>query len=176
MFGEIKAAAIAYKWLIILALSTALLIAGYSWHRSVVNTEVGIAVQKIQLELTTKELELKNLKDNKQRQINTKVAEINANKDAELRKARSDADNLRAFIAGLPNNGSNQSNSKQSGTASVAEGRPEDILGVLRRSHAVALARYSEDAETVRVGLLSCYKQYDELRNATLEYIKQSNK
>lgn len=175
MFGEIKAAVIAYKWLIILTLSSALLIAGYSWHRSVVNTEVGIAVQKIQLELTTKELELKNLKDNKQQQINTKVAEINANKDAELRKARSDVVAMSDLLARVSNS-SNKGSSGNTGSAANTEDRFENIRRVLPESFRKDILVFGEDAEKARVGLNACYKQYDELRNATLEYIKESSK
>ena len=85
--------------------------------------------------------------------------------DAEYKKNLASAnaryESLHRWLSNLPKHPSRGDNP---GNPGDAESKPEDIIGELSRANGNDLAEYSLKTETLRLGLLACYAQYDSVK------------
>ena len=134
------------------------LVSLFSYHKVLVNKAVTHATNELKLEYA-KEV-FRQIEIAKDESIKLKQEKEKA--DAEYKKNIASADaryrKLSAWVRDLPKYPSGGSNP---GNPGDTESRPDDIVGELHRKHAEELAGYSLRAETLRLGLLSCYVQYD---------------
>ena len=137
------------------------LVSLFAYHKVEVNKAVTQATNELRLEYS-KEV-FRQIEIAKDESIKLKQEKEKA--DAEYKKNLASANaryrKLSDWVRNLPKYPSGGDNPGDTGDA---ETRPEDIVGELRREHAEELAGYSLRAETLRQGLLSCYKQYDTVK------------
>ena len=140
----------------------------YVWHNQQIKLQVQKAVQELNLEhakeitrLTTKaskvslglQQQVKEQQDDKQKQVTLLNAKYS---------------DLLGWVRSQP--GSNTGTSNLPGSTSNAEVRSEDVIGELRRRHAIDLAGYASKTETLKLEVLACYRQYDTVKQALDKY------
>ena len=135
----------------------------FTYHRIEVNKAVNQATTELKLQYA-KEV-FRQVEIAKDESIKLKLQKEKA--DAEYKKNLAAADakykSLADWVSHLPKYSSRGDNP---GDSRDAETRSEDVVGELRRKHAEELARYSLRAETVRLGLISCYTNYDSIKQS----------
>lgn len=159
-------------WKVKLVIISILFISLFAWHKYEVHTAVFEAKTEIQAEYKERKRQLQNDADNTQKELEAKIKLQEEKKNAEIKIANRKYNDLLGWVHNLPSTSSR-------GDSTINPTNPEigqqDVIGELRRKHAEEFARYSLRAETVRINLLQCYRQYDEAAK-TIEDFKAKHK
>lgn len=148
------------------------LTASYFWHKS----EVKIAVSKAEIALIAKYKKQSDLLEAKSKKASSKLKDqqqkSDKEKDAKVKQLDTELD---AFVAGLLNRPERpevtSSNTRDSSNAESTKGATG---AELYRSDAEVLARYATKAEQLKIELLACYKQYDEVKQVLDKFRKDN--
>lgn len=164
-------------WKVKLALLFALCTSLYLWHI----LEVESKVQEVTYELNQEYMESSYkliLKSNqKTQELKAKVQTIEKDKQDELKKASASYNNLRKWIASSRvRNNNNESTDSSPDTRSTSDSESTSNLdfGRLSQRNAEFLANYARATEELKIELLSCYKQYDQVKD-TLDQFRAEN-
>lgn len=175
MFSAFKTLSDGFQLAILLALFASFIglsTGVYVWYKGKINTAVTVAVTKVQLDLAKQGMKLQDRAAEASWKLQDNVLIIRKQKDAEIQNLNTQYNTLLKWVRDQPKStGDSSSISDSTRTAEVAG---EDSLGVVSRQDAINLAEYAKDAETIRLEVQACYKQYDALKIA-LEQFKRQN-
>ena len=158
-------------WQIKLFLVLAIIFGAYIWHVSEVKIAVNEAVAQIEAQVTKERSKLLDKANNENIRLKEQIAKNKQEKDRELQIANSKYNNLLAWVRNLPNQTSGGSST---GNPGDSEAGREEVIAELRRRHATDLAKYSFDAEEVKIALQQCYRDYDAVKKARDEFIEEN--
>ena len=124
---------------------------------------------RITLEYNRKLLQMQDQYITTQNQLTAKHQEIQNETQANLNATTA---KYNAMVGSLSNRASRYttSNTASPTTTSNSEVRPAVTGAELSREDAEFLARYSTETEQLKLGLISCYKQYDNARESLINY------
>jgi hypothetical protein len=148
------------KLLIVLALVSGLIFA-YTRHIDSVRSEVATELSQ---EYNRNLIVLQNKVDSKSDELVAKVKEIEYDKNIELNSISS---NYESIIDGLRKRASRPtSESNLNSDTGNSESKTGAYPAELFAEDAKAFIDFARDTEELRVNLIQCYKQYDEVKNA----------
>ncbi len=149
------------KLLIILALVSGLIFA-YTQHIDSVRSEV---TAELSQEYNRNLLELQGKVDSKSEELVAKVKEIEYDKNIELNSISTHYESIISGLRNRANRPTSQSNLDSS--PGNAESKTGAYPAELFAEDAKAFIDFARDTEELRVNLIQCYKQYDEVRDAS---------
>ena len=148
-------------WQVKLTILAIALISLFAYHKVEVNKAVTQATNELKLGYS-KEV-FRQIEIAKDESIKLKQEKEKA--DAEYKKNLASANaRYRKLSDWVSNLSKHPSRSDNPGNSGDAESKPEDIIGELSRANGNDLAGYSLKTETLRLGLLACYAQYDSVK------------
>lgn len=158
------------KTIIGVALVSVLITFAYTWHTNKVNAAVIQATDSIKLELTQKSLKALEHRDSIVLELNQKVKLLDLQTEKQMRSANAKYNSmLTSFNSfnGLSNRteGTSGGSSTDGRTTETTEATAGNNFGRLYREDAIFLADYARTTETLKLGLLHCYEQYDLVNN-----------
>lgn len=157
-------------WLTEIIVIVSIVLGGFLWHRYDVHSSVESARSAWVKEQAA---EVKRIEDQAKfatKELQDKVKEIENAKSKDKAAADLKYANLLSWVQHLPSSSPEVS----PGNPYHQQGRPEDVIGELRRSDAERLADYSRTTETLRINLQACYQQYDDVKT-TIDTFRSSN-
>ena len=137
------------------------LVSLFSYHKVLVHKAVTQATNELKLEYAQQVFRQVEIAKDESIKLKQEKEKADAEYKKNLANANARYKRLSDWVRDLPKYPSGSDNPGDTGDA---ENRPDDIVGELRRKHAEELAGYSLRAETLRQGLLSCYRQYDTVK------------
>lgn len=162
----------AIKALISVVVITAGITFAYSWHTSKVQEVVSSATNKIKLDLATQSLKALEQRDRANQELQEKVQSIELQAQKQMRDSTAKYNRVLAdfnYFSRLSERskstgttGSNASTNPANTTD--AEATTGDNFGRLYRKDAINLIDYARDTERLRINLLACYQQYDDVQ------------
>ena len=154
--------------LLILAI---VLVSLFAWHKVLVHEAVTEAVAEVELQAQREKFKLLDKANNESIILKEQIAKNKQEKDRELQIANTKYNNLLAWVRNLP---STTGSSDSTGDSGDSEARREEVIAELRRRHASDLAKYSNNAEEVRIALQQCYRDYDAVKKARDKFIEEN--
>lgn len=148
-------------WQTKLIILIVVLVSLFSYHKVLVHKAVTQATNELKFEYAQQVFRQVEIAKDESIKLKQEKEKADAEYKKNLASANARYKRLSDWVRDLPKYPSGSDNPGDTGDA---ENRPEDIVGELRREHAEELARYSLRAETLRQGLLSCYRQYDTVK------------
>ena len=165
-----------YKPLSVLLISALFTLSAYTYHRSIVKSEVNAAVllakEQVHKEYEDKHKDLASKADVKTKDIEDKTSKSKKEKDAEIKVLSNQRNAARKWVYELPSTSlrSKPIESYSTRSPSDAETSSREIIGELSRTNADDLIEYATDAEEVKINLLQCYKDYDSVKQVLDDY------
>ena len=147
------------------------LISLFAWHKVIVHEAVTEAVAEVELQTQREKFKLLDKANNESIRLKEQIAKNKQEKDRELQIANSKYNNLLAWVRNLP---SQTSGGSSTGNPGDSEAGREEVIAELRRRHAADLAKYSFDAEEVKIALQQCYRDYDAVKKARDGFIEEN--
>ena len=148
-------------WKVKLVILSIALISLFAWHKVLVREAVTEATNELKLEYAQQVFRQVEIAKDESIKLKQEKEKADAEYKKNLANANARYRKLSDWVHNLPKYPSGGDNP---GDSTDAESRPDDIVGELRREHAEELAGYSLRAETLKQGLLSCYRQYDTVK------------
>lgn len=158
-------------WQVKLALVLALVFGAYVWHKAEVKIAVKEVVTQIEAQSTKERFKLLDKANEESNRLKEQIAKNKQEKDRELQIANSKYSNLLEWVRNLPSTASSGSGAGSSGDSEAGR---EEVIAELRRRHASDLAKYSLDAEEVKLSLQQCYRDYDAVKAARDKFVKEN--
>lgn len=161
---------------------TAALTHAYNWHTSKVKEAIESSVNIIQLDLAKQSLKVINERDNASIALVEKVKQIEYKNKEQLRIANEKYNSLLASfnsfngLSHRPSATSSTDSSNKPESTRDSEATSGSNYGRLYREDAIFLADYSRATEELKIALLSCYKQYDQVKQDVSEFEAKSNR
>jgi len=154
------------KTFIGVALVSVVLTFAYTWHTNKVNAAVKQATDSIKLELSQQSLKAIEHRDSVVLALNEKVKLLDLQTEKQMRTANAKYNSLLASYDSFSRlskrpEGAASSSGTDSRTTETTEATTGSNFGRLYREDAIFLADYARTTETLRLGLLACYEQYD---------------
>lgn len=159
-------------WQVKLALVAALIFGAWMWHKAEVKIAVSEAEQRIELQYAREIFKIKNKANEESIALKGKVETQRKETNAKLKDADVRYNDLLAWLQSQSS--STPSNNGVSNNSSNAESTRGTYFGGLYTEDAIALAESSRSAERLKIELLACYKQYDEVKD-TLDNFRIKN-
>lgn len=165
-----------YKPLSVLLISALFTLSAYTYHRSIVKSEVHAAVllakEQVHKEYEDEHKELTSKADVKTKDIEDKTAKSKKEKDAEIKVLSNQRNAARKWVYELPSTSlsSKPIESYSTRSPSDAETSSREIIGELSRTNADDLIEYAADAEEIKINLIQCYKDYDSVKQGLDDY------
>lgn len=159
---------------------TAALTHAYSWHNAKVKKATESVINSIQLDMSRQSLKLFNERDNANIALTEKVNQIELQKQKQMRIADAKYNSLLAAFNGFnglserPKTTSSTDTSNDPTSTSNTEATTGVNFGRLYREDAIFLAGYARSTEEIKIALLSCYKQYDQVKLDVAEFEAKS--
>ena len=148
-------------WKVKLIILVSILVIAFSWHLSEVNKAVTQATNELKLEYSKEVFRQIEIARDESIKLKQEKEKTDAEYKKNLASANARYEFLRSWLSNLPKHPSASDNP---GNPGDAESKPEDIIGELSRADGNDLAEYSLKTETLRLGLLACYAQYDSVK------------
>lgn len=156
-------------WFAEIIVIVSIVLGGFLWHRHDVSSSVE-AARSVWVKEQAAQVEIiENQAKFATKALQDKVEEIENAKAKDKAAADLKYANLLSWVQHLPSSTS-EGSARDSGNQ---QGRPEDVIGELRRSDAERLADYSRTTETLRSNLEACYQQYDDVKT-TIDAFRSS--
>ena len=147
------------------------LVSLFAWHKVLVHEAVTEAVAEVELQAQREKFKLLDKANNESMRLKEQIAKNKQEKDRELQIANTKYNTLLAWVRNLP---STTGSSDSTGDSRDSEARREEVIAELRRRHANDLAKYSNDAEEVRIALQQCYRDYDVVKKARDKFFEEN--
>jgi hypothetical protein len=148
-------------WQVKLTILVIVLISLFVWHRVEVNKAVTQATNELKLEYSKEVFRQIEIAKDESIKLKKEKEKADAEYKKNLASANARYESLHRWLSNLPKH---HSASDNPGNPGDAESRPKDIVGKLSRADGENLAQYGLTTETLRQGLLSCYRQYDTVK------------
>jgi hypothetical protein len=158
---------VSIRWVVILSI----VIAAFFWHKSEVKIAVNEYAVSQRLEYTKEFTRLTEANAKTKVELAEKVKAIKDSKDAEIKSINARYD---AIITGMQHRPSRQDYRGNITTDTSATESPKGTTGAgLYKEDANFLAGYARDTEKLKVELIQCYKQYDDVRTTVNKFIEK---
>ena len=145
----------------------------YTWHTSQVKQAVQKAEYEIAISYANKYSKLKEQAEIESRELNNRINEINYDKQTKLNSITTKYNDLVISLQHRKDRPSGESSNP--GNTSNAEST-EGATGLqLYKSDAIFLSWFSGQAARLQAELISCYKQYDEVRDTLNNFKDKQN-
>ena len=145
----------------------------YIWHTSQVNQAVQKAEYEIAISYANEYSKLKEQADKESRELNKRINEINYDKRTKLNYITTKYNDLVISLQHRKDRPSSESSNP--GNTSNAEST-EGATGLqLYKSDAIFLSWFSGQTARLQAELISCYKQYDEVRDTLNNFKDKQN-
>lgn len=154
-------------WQVKLLLVAALLFGAWAWHAKEVSVAVSKAEQRIELQYAREVFKLKDRANTESILLKQKIEKQKETTDAKIKAANAKYDLLNVWLQSQP--GSN-SNNGVSGDSTTASNPGRTYFGGLYREDALALAESSNSAEQLKLRLLACHQQYNEVQQSLEDF------
>ena len=148
-------------WQVKVAIVAIALIALFAYHKIEVNKAVTQATNELKLEYAQQVFRQIEIAKDESIKLKQEKEEVDAQYKKNLASANARYNSLRDWVSHLPKYPSGGDNP---GNPGDAESKPQDTIGELSRADGNDLAEYSLKTETLRLGLVSCYAQYDSVK------------
>lgn len=148
-------------WKVCLIILILILVSALAYHKSEVNKAVTQATNELRLEYSKEVFRQIEIAKDESIKLKQEKEKADAEYKKNLASANARYESLRRWLSNLPKHPGVIDNPGNTGDA---ENRPEDIIGKLSRADGNDLAEYSLKTETLRLGLLACYAQYDSVK------------
>lgn len=148
-------------WQIKLVILVLIIASLFTYHRIEVNKAVNQATTELKIQYTKEVFRQVEIAKDESTKLKLQKEKADAEYKKNLASANARYESLHRWLSNLPKHPSTSDNPGNSGDA---ENRPEDIIGELSRANGNDLAGYSLKTETLRLGLLACYAQYDSVK------------
>jgi len=175
---------IPYLNLIKVSVVIAAIVGAIFWHHQVstsviekaVTDAVLVRTQEINAEYTKRLLDLKDQQDKNQTILDNKVKDTLKEKQNALQTSTNKYNDLLKWVQSQPfrTNGS-ASTSDILGDTSNAEGTRIVPYNGLLRKDAIDLAEYAQQTEELKVYLVACYRQYDDVKETVDAFVLKHN-
>lgn len=159
-------------WQVKLVIVAALIFSAWVWHKSEIKIAVSAAEQRLELQYAREIFKLKDKANEESIALKNRIESQRKTTDAKLKDADARYNDLLAWLSAQ--SGSSISNIGVSNNPSNAESTRGTYFGGLYTEDAIALAESSRSAERLKIELLACYKQYDEVKD-TLDNFRIKN-
>lgn len=159
-------------WQVKLVLVAALIFGAWVWHKSEIKIAVSAAEQRLELQYAKEIFKLKDKANEESIALKNRIESQRKTTDAKLKDADARYNDLLAWLSAQ--SGNSTSNNGVSNNPSNAESTRGTYFGGLYTEDAIALAESSRSAERLKIELLACYKQYDEVKD-TLDNFRIKN-
>lgn len=159
-------------WQVKLVIVAALIFSAWVWHESEIKIAVSAAEQRLELQYAREIFKLKDRANEESIALKNRIESQRKTTDAKLKDADARYNDLLAWLSAQ--SGSSTSNIGVSNNPSNAESTRGTYFGGLYTEDAIALAESSRSAEKLKIELLACYKQYDEVKD-TLDNFRIKN-
>lgn len=159
-------------WQIKIVIVLALLFGAWTWHKAQISMAVSEAEQRIELQYAREMFKLKDRANEESILLKQKIEIQRKTTNAKLKDADARYNDLVAWLQSQSS--SPTGNNGVSNNPSNAESTRGTYFGGLYTEDAIALAESSRSAERLKIELLACYKQYDEVKD-TLDNFKIKN-
>ena len=159
-------------WQVKLVLVAALIFGAWVWHKSEIKIAVSAAEQRLELQYAREIFKLKDRANEESIALKNRIESQRKTTDAKLKDADARYNDLLAWLSAQ--SGSSTSNIGVSNNPSNTESTRGTYFGGLYTEDAIALAESSRSAERLKIELLACYKQYDEVKD-TLDNFRIKN-
>jgi ABC-type transporter MlaC component len=163
------------NWQVKLLLIFVLVFSAGVWHKAQVKTAVNEAVTQvvsdIEIQSARERFKLLDKANEESIRLRLQLEKNKQEKDYEIQIANTKYSNLLEWVRNLPSETSSGSSTLSPGDS---EARTEEVIAELRRRHANSFARYSFDAEEVKVHLVQCYKDYDAAKVSIDKFLKEN--
>ena len=137
------------------------LVSLFSYHKVLVNKAVSQATNELKIEYAKEVFRQIEIAKDESIKLKQEKEEVDAQYKKNLASANARYNSLRDWVSHLPKYPSGGDNP---GNPGDAESKPQDTIGELSRANGNDLAEYSLKTETLRIGLVSCYAQYDSVK------------
>lgn len=170
-----------YQLIIISTLILFLVVGAVSWHRKEVQIAVQIAVQKNTLSINAEYT--KRLNDlNKEQQLNQEILDKKVQatlkeKQNALQVSTNKYNDLLRWVQSQPfrTNGSTSESNIPKDTSNPESTRGISLSGLLQQD-AINLVEYAKRTEELKVYLVACYRQYDDVKGTVDAFVLKHNK
>ena len=149
------------RWQAKLIIVIIILASFFTYHRIEVNKAVNQATTELKLQYAKEVFRQVEIAKDESIKLKQEKEKADAEYKKNLASANARYNDLHRWLSNLPKHPSRSDNP---GNSRDAENRPEDIIGELSRANGNDLAEYSLKTETLRLGLLACYAQYDSVK------------
>lgn len=153
------------KWVAIISLCIGL----FFWHKYEVKVAVNEYAVTHQLEYAKELTRLTEINIKTKSELENKVKVLQENKDAEIKNINARYDSIITGLQHRPSRQEYQSNSTNNTS------NPESTKGTtgagLYREDANFLAGYARDTERLKVELIQCYRQYEDVQTTVNNFI-----
>ena len=162
-----------FDWKAKLFLICLIISCAYIWHTSKVNQAVQKAEYEIAISYANEYSKLKEQAEIESRELNKRINEINYDKQTKLNSITTKYNDLVISLQYRKDRPSSESSNP--GNASDAEST-EGATGLqLYKSDAIFLSWFSGQTARLQAELISCYKQYDEVRDTLSNFKDKQN-
>ena len=148
-------------WQTKLVIVVIVLVSLFAYHKIEVNKAVTQATNELKLEYSKEVFRQIEIAKDESIKLKQEKEKADAEYKKNLASANARYNDLHRWLSNLPKHPSGGSDP---GNPGDTESRPEDIIGELSRADGGDLAQYSLKTETLRLGLLACYAQYDSVK------------
>lgn len=157
-------------WKMKLAAVVIALVALFGWHTYKVKIAVHEAVVQVETNYAKEKLKLMEKSMAETQALKDAMEKQKKVKDEQVKTATAKYNNLSEWVRNLPST----STSSVPGDSSARENGSEDIIGELRRRNAQDFVNYSRTTEALKIEVLSCYRQYDQVKTTLDDFRKNS--
>ena len=137
------------------------LVSLFAYHKVEINKAVTHATNELKLEYSKEVFRQIEIARDESIKLKQEKEKADAEYKKNLASANARYNDLHRWLSNLPKHPSANDNT---GNPRDTESRPQDIIGELSRTDGNDLAEYSLKTETLRLGLLVCYAQYDSVK------------
>jgi hypothetical protein len=164
-----------YKYGAIAAVALALGFGAWSWHttqvQKAVNAATAVLDQEYRVAIDEQRKRLVARSEASQRDMQKALTNSQRNKDAEIKKSKSELADLRRSVQQRPSSTDSPSGDPDS---TAKAGSPQGATGLqLYSDHAEFLAGYAGITTELQSELKSCIEDYDNMRNELIDYVSK---
>lgn len=145
-------------WQVKIAIILVVISGLFFWHKYEVKVAVNSALAEQQLEYQKEKFKLLDKANDATIALRNQLEKQNKETQRELQNVNTKHNDLLEWVRNLP---STSSSSSIAGSSQDSKGSREDIIGELRRKHAIDLAEYSKTTEELKTWLNACYRDYE---------------
>ena len=141
----------------------AVFLGAWSYHKSVLYSEVKIAVQEVHDAYDAQRQELERQAEEESANLRDKIQTLQKEKDNAIKSADYQRTAMRKWLYSIP---TTRIRGDSTGDSNYPEDSSREVIGELSRKNADDLIEYSHDTEELKIHLVQCYKDYEAVKES----------